>query len=706
MSDNKNIDKLVKRFQWIYILALVLGVIAIAKIIKVQYFVDNIVVKEDFYRLQKIDPKRGSILSCDGRPLATSMPFYQIRLDCTACKSDSLFNAEVGALAEKLSSFFQDKSPSAYRESIINGRKSGNKYMLVGNRELDYIEMEEARKFPLFRLGQFKGGLIVEQKNKRTNPYGKLAYRTVGYINAEGNGVGIEGSLDYKLKGEAGQRTMIRQLGGEWIPVNGEKIIPAKDGYDIQTTLDIDIQEAAEVALREQLAKSDVLEGATAIVMEVKTGAVRAIANMKKMKDGTFDESYNYAIRERTEPGSTMKLATLISLIEDEKITLESTIDAGVAPWIYGTTTFREAHHGGYGVITVKQALEKSSNVAFAKLVVENYGDKPAEFISRLHNLKIGERFNLDIEGEVPGTITSTTDALWSKPTLPFLGIGYAMLVTPLHTLVLYNAVANNGKMMKPYFVDNYQESGRIVEQFSPQEISGSICSKRTIGKVREALRGVVEHGTAKSLDDSRYHIAGKTGTAQMAFSTGGYTDSQGNRRHQASFAGFFPFENPQFSCIVVLYSGRTKANFYGGSWAAPVFKQIADKIYTSHPEWSAPISGKDILPPDNPNIAGGKAKDLVLSVGKLPMKNKPAIKESGWVEISTNETGELIAAKVEIEKNRVPDVTNMGLKDALYILENEGYRVSFTGNGKIVSQNPLPGTELEKRGVIELELK
>ncbi len=533
----------------------------IGRIVQLQYFTKLDVSSDEIsFRIEEIEATRGSILACDGRSLSSSIPFYQIRMDCSA-PNETVFNSNIEELSKALSKFFGDKSAAEYKSELTEARKKGKRYKSVGNRLVDYSELLIIKNFPIFNLGANRGGIISEQKNKRSNPYGKLAYRTIGFINSLGVGVGIEGSYDFYLKGIPGKQTVQRMLGGEWKPIDNENMIAPNDGFDVKTTLDIDIQEVAENALREQLALSDVFEGATAIVMEVKTGAIRAIANMKKNPNGQFDESYNYAIGQATEPGSTFKLATLVALIEDGYVTLDTPIDAGDGKWTYSTKTFTDVTHGGYGLINVQKAFEKSSNVAFAKLAVEYYANNEKKYVDRLNNMKLNEKFNLDIMGEGRAVIHSPGDPMWSKLTLPMMAMGYASLLTPLHTLTFYNAIANNGKMMKPYFVENLQKNGVIEKSFLPQELSGSICSKSTIEAVHKALRGVVEHGTAKAYNDPRYSISGKTGTAQIAFD-GRYIDSQGYRKHQASFAGFFPSENPQFSAIVVLYTNKPGQTF------------------------------------------------------------------------------------------------------------------------------------------------
>ena len=476
------------------------------------------------------------------------------------------------------------------------------------------------------------------------------------------------------------------------------------DGYDIRTTIDVRIQEAAETELREQLAMSDVFEGGTAVIMDVRTGAIRGIANMFKKSDGTFDESYNYAIAHATEPGSTLKLAALMAMIEDGCITLDTEVDAGDGRWYYAGHWITDTHKGGYGKVTALEAFEKSSNIAFAKMIIEAYGDDPATYVSRLHNMKLVEKLNLDIGGEGYAYITSPDDPQWSGSTLASLGYGYALTVTPMHILTFYNAVANGGKMMRPYFIEDFEKDGIVEESSGPTVVSGSICSKSTLKAVRKALRGVVERGTAKICNDDRYAIAGKTGTARVVIN-GRYEDSEGYRRHQASFAGYFPADDPKYSCIVVLYTGKTRGDFYGATWAAPVFKRIADKIYASHPEWNQPLNSAGKVPPDNPRIASGLAGQKGMPTDYMPMRTRPV--EDGWIHVEMDRSsGEQLISSLTLEQGIVPDVEGMGIKDAVYLLENEGYKVVFKGSGRVSSQSPTAGSPLEKGKLITLTLK
>lgn len=699
------INGIFKKMAFIYKLFVIMALAIMGKVVYMQFIspTDTTAV-EIAYREEVIDAIRGDILSSDGRPMATSVPYYQIRLDCVVAAEDT-FNKYIDLLSSSLSEFFGNKSAREYKKELVQARKEKKRYKAIGNRLVDYAELAQIKQFPIFRLGANRGGLIVEQKYKRNNPYGRLAYRTIGFINTEGVGVGIEGSCDYYLKGTPGKQTIQKMLGGEWRPVTGVEGVAPKDGYDIQTTIDIEIQEAAEKALREQLAKGMNIEGGTAIVMEVATGAIRAIANMKKMGD-SYDESYNYAIGDATEPGSVFKLMTLVSLLEDGYVTLEDPIDGGNGKWSYGGHTYSDTH--AYGMMDVKTALAKSSNVAFAKLAVRYYEGKEQSFVDRLNSMKVGERFNLDIQGEARSAIYGPGDAMWSRSSLSSMAIGYSTLLTPLHTLTFYNAIANDGKMMKPYFIENYQENGEIVKNFGPKEISGSICSKETARKAREALRHVVEVGTGKFMKNSKFPIAGKTGTARIAYGGKIGYEKNGYRRYQASFAGFYPADNPKYSAIVILYSGDTRGNFYGGSWAGPVFKQIADHIYSTSSDWAPVLDGKGGNK-GTPDVATGRldAQSKVLAELGIGFE-KRGIREnniSGWAKFSKDTTGKLLASNYFAAGDSLANVVNMGLKDAIYLLENSGYKVAFKGYGKVVKQIPEAGSKVGKDTVINLIL-
>lgn len=699
------INGIFKKMALIYKLFVLIALAVVGRIVWLQFIAPTDTTAVDIaYREEKIEAIRGDILAHDGRPMATSVPYYQIRLDCVVANEDT-FKKHIDGLSRSLAEFFKNKSAAKYKEELVKARKEGKRYKTLGNRLVDYAELAQIKQFPILRLGANRGGIIVEQKYKRNNPYGRLAYRTIGFINTEGIGVGIEGTCDYYLKGSPGKQTVQKMLGGEWRPVTGVEGVAPRDGYDILTTIDIEIQEAAEKALREQLAKGMNIEGGTAIVMEVATGAIRAIANMKKMGD-SYDESYNYAIGDATEPGSVFKLMTLVSLLEDGHVTLEDPIDGGNGKWSYGGHTYSDTH--AYGMMDVKTALAKSSNVAFAKLAVTYYEGKEQQYVDRLNSMKVGERFNLDIQGEGRASIYGPTDAMWSRSSLSSMAIGYATLLTPLHTLTFYNAIANDGKMMKPYFIENYQENGEVVKNFGPQEISGSICSKETASEARRALRHVVEVGTGKFMNNSKFKIAGKTGTSRIAFGGKIGYEKNGYRRYQASFAGFYPADNPKFSAIVVLYSGETRGNFYGGSWAGPVFKQIADHIYSTSSDWQPVLNGNKRIE-SNPDIATGRMDAQSKVLAELGISfSKNGISErnsSGWAQFDKDTAGRLVARNYSTDNDSLANVVNMGLKDAIYLLENNGYKVTFQGYGKVAAQEPESGTRLQKGSVVNLIL-
>jgi cell division protein FtsI (penicillin-binding protein 3) len=694
-------NKIFKRASFLYWFVVLVAIAVISQIVYLQYIApEKMDYREISFRTEEIEAQRGSILSTDGRLLATSIPYYQIRMDCVF-PSDTTINNNLSVLSDSLSKFFGDKSASEYKKDILKARNAGNRYKSLGNRLVDHSELLRIKKFPLFRLKGNKGGLVIEQKNIRTYPYGTLARRTIGYINSEGVSVGIEGRYDFALKGVNGRQTVQKLLGGEWMPVDIDNTILPEDGNDVRTTIDANLQEVAEQALKEQLSINDVFEGATAIVMEVKTGAIRAIANQRRKKDGTFDEIYNYAIGDATEPGSTFKLASLVVFLEDNKVNLNTMVDAGNGSWKYSVKTYTDVTAGGYGNVTVQQAFEHSSNVAFAKLAVQHYANDEKSFVDRIHSMKLMEHFNLDVSGEGRATIfTPEEKQYWSKLALPSMAIGYGVKVTPLHTLTFYNAIANDGKMMKPYFIESFERGGKIVKQFEPQELSGSICSKKTVKEVQKALRGVVENGTAKAFNDYRYKISGKTGTARIVMGKSGYEDENGFKRHQASFAGYFPSDNPRYSVIVVFYTNKTKENFYGAGWAAPVFKKIADRVYESTPDWNHPLDGRGKTTFSKPKILRGDNEMTAKIFTKLKMGDIPLY---DTLVKQKNDSTLIISDSLTYET--IPNVLNMGLRDAMHILENSGYKVKFSGRGRIVEQIPAPGLTTSNTNTITLKL-
>ncbi len=706
METTDKYKQIFKRSARVFQIIILLVLIVLVRIVFVQFFKKNIKSGDNIaYRVREITPVRGDILAKDGKLLASSIPYYKVRIDCTVSQTDT-FNKYIDGLCQALANFYKGKTAAQYKKLITEGRKNGKRYLNISNKLIDYSELSEVKQFPLFNKGGNSGGIIVEEVYKRKNPYGRTAYRTIGFINSVGNGTGIEDSWNYYLKGTSGIQTYQRLMGGEWVPINSESNLAPKDGYDIRTTIDIDLQEAVEDALREQLSKGFNVEGATAVVMERRTGAIRAIANLKNDGKGGFDESLNYAVGQATEPGSVLKLITLVAVLEDGKETLESIVDGGNGTWIYMGQRVSDSH--AVGVVNLKGAFAHSSNVCFAKIVTRNYASNPKEFVNRIQNMKLGERFHLDIQGEGRAVIHSPDGPNWTHGTLASMGFGYGLLITPLHTLTFYNAIANDGKMMKPYFIEGYEKDGRVIKKFKPQEISGSICSKKTAQQAKEALRAVVTDGTGKMMNKEAFSISGKTGTARMAFEGGGY-EKGGMRKYQASFCGFFPSENPEYSVIVVLYSGLTAGNFYGATLAGPPFLKIARFIYANTPKWNEVLNGSqksDIK--SNPKIAAGLGTDTKTVLQQLPSTNGAEamanMGNSKWLSFSSDSTA-IKASRLNIEEDSLANVIGMGLKDALYILEKQGYKVSFSGHGKVVAQIPASGTSLNKGEKVNLTL-
>ncbi|MBN2520711.1 MAG: penicillin-binding protein 2, partial [Bacteroidales bacterium] len=533
------------------------------------------------YQDVTIEPNRGDIYSNDGRLLATSVPFYEVRMDLNsnALNSD-LFYEKVDSLALCLSYLFKDRSQNEYRRLLILNKNKGNRYFLI-QKHVTYTQLKKLRNFPIFRLGRYKGGLIIEQTNKRIMPHLNLAARTIGYIS-EGGAVGLEGAYDKYLRGVVGVKLMQKLSGGVWMPIDDKNAIEPQNGKDIITTIDINFQDVAEQALLKQLLKVDAIHGC-AVLMEVETGDIKAISNLKRNSDGTYSELYNFAIGESTEPGSTFKLASLIVALEDKHIDLDDTVQTGNGEIEYYGIKLTDSKEGGYGKITIKEAFEYSSNVGISKVITKYYGKNERKFIDRLYSMNLNEKLGMEIKGEGDPLIKYPSDPTWSGISLPWMSIGYELRLTPLQILTFYNAIANDGKMIKPRFVKGIMEHGEITRSFKMEVINHSICSKQTIIKVKELLEGVVENGTAQNLKNPNYKIAGKTGTAQIANKKYGYNHDKGVS-YQASFVGYFPADNPKYSCIVVVNS-PSRYIYYGNIVAGPVFKEIADKVYATSPE-------------------------------------------------------------------------------------------------------------------------
>jgi cell division protein FtsI (penicillin-binding protein 3) len=694
------------RVYLVYVVFALFGVAIIAQALKIQ------LVDGDYWRKQSeiqifsvrdIEAVRGNIFASDGSLLATSIPNYEIRMDMvTDALSKDYFNEKVDSLALCLSQLFNDKTPQEYKRELVMERNNKNRYHLI-RRKVTYTQLKKLRKFPVFRLGQYKGGLIYIQRNVRSLPFKMLAARTIGYDMEGINPVGLEGAYSKELKGIGGKRLMQKIAGGVWMPVYDSNELEPEDGSDLISTIDLNIQDVAENALLTQLEKHNAAHGCV-VLMEVSTGHIKAIANLSRMPAGGYAENYNYAIGASTEPGSTFKLASLMAAFEDGFIGLQDSVDTEDGTTRYYDRRMVDSHVGGYGKITVQRAFELSTNVGVSKLIYANYAKTPQKFVDRLKGMGLHMPLGLDISGEGMPKIKDVKDPSWSGVTLPWMSIGYEVMQTPLQILTFYNAIANDGKMVKPMFVKEIRKRGRVVKSYETVVINNAICSKKTLEKTKIILEGVVENGTASNLRHANYKIAGKTGTAQIANQNKTYK-VDGKVSHQASFVGYFPADNPKYSCIVVVNAPSNNV-YYGNLVAGPIFKEIADKVYSTNLEIhkpmdaSLPMLAKSAVPYSK----NGDYQNLNTIFTELNIATVNKSQKKEWVKTFTGDK-QVELSDVNYTAGLTPSVLGMGLQDATYILENNGYVVKAIGRGAVKRQSVMPGQRILKGNLILLEL-
>lgn len=650
-------------------------------------------------RFANVEAARGNIYAVDGKSLlATSVPEYEIRMDLMAggVEKDEIFYEKVDSLAGKLSAFFGDKSSKQYSRMLRNAREDKARYFLL-KRAVTHQELKAIRKFPIFRLGRYKGGLISVQKNKRIMPFQSLAARTIGYKNENVQPVGLEGAYSAYIDGESGKRLVQRIAGGIWMPVNQDIEIAPKEGADIISTIDVNMQDVAQRALKKQLIASNADHG-TVVLMEVATGEVRAIANFSKVSEGVYKEQFNYAIAGNQDPGSTFKVASYMALLEDNKVDTNTMVGTGTYP-IPGKI-IRDSH-GSIGTVTVKKAFEESSNAAIAQLVNNAYRTNQSGFTDHLYRWSLHEKLGLQIPGEAQPVVKNPNNKSWNKNmTLPQMAYGYEMQLTPLKMLSFYNAIANDGKYIAPIFVKEIKRLGNTVEQFKARVINEKICSDETLGKIRAMLEGVITDGTGKTIIQSPfYKVAGKSGTAQVADGNKGY---KAKRQYQASFCGYFPADNPKYSLIVVI--NDPKNGYYGAQVSGPVFREVADRVYAS--DVSMYEGMRDEKFAGNVNMPSAKAgqKKATQRVYKAFGIKALFAENAEYVTIDTNKG--VVNPEIKIVEGSVPDVSGMGLKDALYVLGNSGMRPIVRGSGKVIKQSIAAGTRVGRDYPIVLELK
>ena len=671
---NKPKDQILARTGVIYGIVAVMAVAVFIRIIVLQFVQSDkwaAMADKVVFRRQVDMAARGDILSDDGRILASSIPYYTVYMDTRSSgMADTTWANGINGLCRGLSKYAGGNTPEGWKNALTNARKRGDRYYLI-KRHVSYETLKHLKELPIFRHGKFRGGLLYQPENRRIMPNGLLARRTIGYITEDtlANIVGIEGSFNNYLAGKDGLKVQQRLTGGAWIDVDNLETVHARPGDDIVTTIDLDLQDATENALYKQLSKHKAHHGC-AVVMEVKTGDIKAIANLEMGSDGLYHETYNYAVGESAEPGSTFKLMSMIVALEDGVIDLHDTINTGDGTVRYYDKVIRDHEDEGLGKVTAREVFEHSSNVGTAKIIYENYKDNPRRYVDRLYSMKINKPLDLQIKGEGKPVIRAPGDKLWSGISLPMMSHGYEVQMTPLQILTFYNAVANGGKMVKPRFVTEVRDGNRVVKSFDTEVITNAICSRSTIRKAQSLLEGVVEEGTAKNLKNSNYKIAGKTGTAQIANARHGYR-SGARISYQASFVGYFPADDPLYSCIVVV-NAPSNWVYYGNVVSGPVFKEIADKVYAS-----------------------SFYRDL------------HALNPEGDEKVTLREASSEVGKNdLTVAGGIMPNVVGMGLRDAIYMLENSGLRVHYTGRGRVVKQSPQPGVRVSRGATVAVELR
>lgn len=677
-----------------YAIVLVAGFFIIGKMVCIQLFwkPDKDVARFFLPPSTKsvIEPDRGAIIGSDGKLLAMSTPMYQLYMDCTVLKSvfrgksnpDSLerdWLSKAKAFSDGLAKEVGGSAGDYYR-MIVTGRKDGNRYMRL-TADLDRGTLLRLQKLPLMKEGRYKSGIIVNKRDSRQYPYGTLARRTIGYVkdnrNSNGNNhIGLEGKYDYALHGKEGEIWLRPTDNRERIQNYDSTYVKPEDGLNVRTTLNITLQDIVDKAMRKQMAANPKINEGCAVIMDVKTGAIRSMVNLTKdPKDSSLNEVYNMAIGFAAEPGSVFKATTLMTVIEDGFVkSLDDVIpmNNGVIPGYP-----QDTHIKGNGEISVLRGFEISSNYVFRYLAVKNYNDNPKRFLDKLYMYKLGQAFDFDLKGLSEPYIPSPDSKQWSATDLGSTAIGYSVRETPLHILTFYNAIANKGRMMKPYLVESIEKNGAVKTKKGPSVLNASICSKATADTMLRAMRAVTSEGTAKRLKGAKLTVAGKTGTSRQVLSkeeidkygmSSPYVTKDGSYHNLATFVGFFPAENPKYSAIVCMKSDLIRGSLYGGVGPAAVMREVVDAIYVLDPEWG----------------------NTIISSAKVPqMKLDREIHE-----------------QADTKSPVVPDVTGLGLKDAMFIIENSGLRCRYTGTGHVTSQTPSPGARATEGSAITLTLK
>lgn len=662
-------------------------------------------------KVEDMEAVRGNIFDANGALLATSLPYYEVAVDINAPSiTDKLYKENRDSLSLSLSKLFHDKGPKEYLKILNKARKSKDRYVLL-KRNVSYKDLQVLKTFPIFRKGR-RGGLVTLQTNRRERPFQMLAGRTIGMARPGIKPVGLEGAFDTVLKGVSGKRLMQKIAGDVWRPINDENEVESIDGSDLYTTIDINLQDVATHALLKTLVKNGASHGC-AVLMEVKTGEVKAIANLSRKDSSDYAESFNYAVGYATEPGSTFKLASLLAVIDEYGVSLDEKINVGNGECTYFDKTVRDAHAPEAPVLSLQRVFETSSNVGVSKIITKYYSKNPQQFVSKINSFHLGQPLGLSIPGEGVPLIKHTRGPGWSGVTLPQMSYGYETLITPLQTLTLYNAVANGGTMVKPRFVKEIKRNGMTVKKFETEVMAEQFVKKETIVKAKKMLEGVVENGSGKALNITAFKVGGKTGTAAIAKSgprrgsgRTAYGDV-GDRIYQASFVGYFPAENPLYTCIVVINS-PSNGIYYGAAVAGPVFKEIAEKVYSSSLNCIEPINSKQELITHAPSVITGRSEELAQLTKEFSLPSQD-LEPGKFVYRMVRDSSKINYAESNIErqlkKGIMPNLQGLSAKEVLYLLENNGINVRMLGFGSVKKQSIEAGQKFNRGMKITLTL-
>jgi len=656
-------------------------------------------------KVEDMEAVRGNIFDANGALLATSLPYYEVAVDINApAITDALYRENRDSLAICLSQLFKDKSKRDYLSILNKARRNKDRYVVL-KRNVSYKELQVLKHFPILRKGK-RGGLVTLQTNRRERPFQMLAGRTIGMARQGVKPVGLEGAFDTVLMGVSGKRLMQRIAGDVWRPINDENEVEPKDGSDLYSTIDINIQDVAEKALERALIKNKAAFGCV-VLMEVKTGAIKAIANLTRDAKDTavYNESFNYAIGYPSEPGSTFKLASFLTLLDEYNMSLDERVQVGNGECMYFDRKMKDSHAPKSAVLTAREIFETSSNVGTSKLVVKYFGRNPKQYTDKLRSFQLDKKLGLSIPGEGVPRIKSVKDRDWYGTSLPWVSIGYESKVTPLQTLTLYNAIANGGKMVKPMFVKEIRRNGQVIKTFDTEVMAEQMVKPTTALKARELMEGVVKNGSGRGINITAFDVGGKTGTAQI-LKNGTYKEA-GFSSYQATFVGYFPADKPLYSCIVVVYE-PSRGNYYGGLVAAPVFKEVAEKVYSSSLDFLEPVNRGTKVLTTVPKVITTRAEDLQLASHMVGLPAKVTAPVGAYVTTLKDST-QLKTREVKLEgqlkKGVMPDLSGLSIRDALFLLENNGVHVVVKGFGQVRKQSIRAGEKFLRGNKIILTL-